>query len=53
MLLPDEFNLEDEKMRIDLEDKLATIYVTGKSKSAKRRKKRAVGSVSAKVTQYM
>ena len=49
MSVPEGTNLEDEKTKSDFEDKLATIYVTGKSRAAKRRKKRAVGSVSAKV----
>ena len=41
-------NLKDTAFLDDLADKLARIYVTGKSKSA-RRKKRAVGSVAANV----
>lgn len=49
MKLPANTDLSDSKSRNDLEDKIATIYVTGKSKLNTRRKKRAVGSVSAKV----
>ncbi|KAK3736221.1 hypothetical protein QZH41_019105, partial [Actinostola sp. cb2023] len=48
MSVPPSTNLKDTAFLDDLADKLARIYVTGKSKSA-RRKKRAVGSVAANI----